>query len=231
MSLSLYSSMFYMKEKKYNWEKEPSSDRRRKDDAIYTILSLLKFDFIEFQVGTIVYFKIYVSYIESQHNDSHISATKYSREHGNVLDVHGRELPSPTPFHMPLRLTLCQIYNQYLSNSIAENCKGGAGREKRAPVTGDLEAGEDVIPSLLPVWWGNRHEYSVCGVRQDVRTTLIRGLSSREAQKRDIIPTGIRRGCSMDMATRLPLRGGEDFCRWEEGDQSERKLEEQLSKQ
>lgn len=52
-------------------------------------LSLLKFDFIKFQVGTKVYFKICVSYIESQHNDSHISTTKYTREHGNVLDVPG----------------------------------------------------------------------------------------------------------------------------------------------
>lgn len=42
MSLSLYSSMFYMKEKKYNWEKELSSDRRRKDDAIYTIFISFK---------------------------------------------------------------------------------------------------------------------------------------------------------------------------------------------
>lgn len=120
-------------------------------------------------------------------------------------------------------LTLCQIYSQYLSNSIDENCKGGAGREKRVPVTGDLEAGEDVIPSLLPVWWGNRHEYNVCGVRQDVRTTLIRGLSLREAQKRDMIPNGIRRGCSMDMATCLQWRG---FLQME-GKGTERKLEEQ----
>lgn len=57
--------------------------------------------------------------------------------------------------------------------------------------------------------------------------TLIRGLSPREAQKRDVIPTGISRGCSMDMVAHLRLRGGEDFCRWKEREQSERKLEEQ----
>ena len=47
----------------------------------------------------------------------------------------------------------------------------------------DLETGKDVIPSLLPVWWGNGREYNGCGVRQDVRRTLIRELSPREAQK------------------------------------------------
>ena len=92
-------------------------------------LSLLNFDFIKFQVGTRVYFQIYVSYIEP-HNDSHISTTKYTREHGNVLDVPDMQIPSPTASHMPSRLTVCQILNQYLSNPIDEYCKGGAGREK-----------------------------------------------------------------------------------------------------
>ena len=31
----------------------------------------------------------------------------------------------------------------------------------------------------------------------------------------------------MDMVAHLPLRGGEDFCRWKEREPSERKLEEQ----
>ena len=60
--------MLYMKGKKYSWERDRQSylltEGERKMQFI-RYLSFVKFGFIKFRVGTKVYFKIYVSYIES----------------------------------------------------------------------------------------------------------------------------------------------------------------------
>lgn len=48
-----------------------------------------------------------------------------------------------------------------------------------------------------------------CYMRSDVKSTVVRGLHLRETQKRDIIPTGVSRGGSMDKVATLSLHGGE----------------------
>lgn len=50
-----------------------------------------------------------------------------------------------------------------------------------------------------------------------MKSAVVRGLNLRETQKRDIIPTGVSRGVSVDKVAALPLQGGEDFCRWKAG--------------
>lgn len=55
-----------------------------------------------------------------------------------------------------------------------------------------------------------------CYMRSDVKSTVVRGLHLRETQKRDIIPTGVSRGGSMDKVATLSLHGGKNFYRWKE---------------
>lgn len=208
-----------MKGKKYSWERDRQSylltEGERKMQFI-CYLSFVKFGFIKFRVGTKVYFKIYVSYIESWHKDSHIPTTKSITEHDSCVRSPWHVAAQPHPLPHRLRGNHCAEFT-------ADICQAplmSIAREERVGRSEYLSLG---IQKLQKMWF---QVSSPSGGETDMSTMVVvwgrmekyfaRGLNAGKAQKRDIIPAAVSRGCSMDKVAFLPLKGGEDFYRWKE---------------
>lgn len=79
--------------------------------------------------------------------------------------------------------------------------------EKWVLVTGDSEATEMRFPVSQTGGETDMNTSSWC-MRLDVKSTGVRGLNLRETQKRDIIPTGVSRGGSMDKVASCSASAG-----------------------
>lgn len=189
--------MFYMKGKKYSWERDRQSylltEGERKMQFI-CYLSFVKFRFIKFRVGTKVYFKIYVSYIESWHKDSHIPTTKFITEHDSCVRSPWHVAAQPHPLPHRLRGNRCAEFTA----NICQAPLMSIAREERVGRSEYLSLG---IQKLEKMWF---QVSSPSGGETDMSTMVVvwgrmekyfaRGLNAGKAQKRDIIPAAVSRG-------------------------------------